>query len=383
MSNKYGYEKADAPVSKHSKYGYEAASSPKLMENEDEEEQFLPPKQEGIGTWLPRDIMIGLLNQRQNAVNLPHDIVSNLEQQGKKFGESINSILPLPINKNLSKNIPYKNISEYLPNEQNDISKLMGQEGTPSTGSWLIQKGIEHAPELLGIASLARGVPITSRGIMSRMSGHKQNSLNEARTEYGNLFNEANQQGITHVIPPESAARNRRRITANSQGKHHRALNEYLQNPTLENAHWAQSELGSLERHLDSIANKNGLTPTQHRALRSAQQTRNDIRREMFSNNALGANPELAEQYQNLSNQYREHVVPYTRLEQLSETEANRMRPKTAIKELLNDDQFMIELARRYPGLFLHTPKAKKTIGTALTLGAGIGGWEGIKKLLK
>jgi hypothetical protein len=361
-------------------------------EDAQEEEQFLAPKKEGLGTTLPRDIMIGLLNQRQNFVNLPHDLVKNLEEQGKEFSQSINERMPLYkyIGNNklpFGSNEPHKDISDYLPNEQNDFAKLMGQKGTPSTGSWLIQKGIEHAPELYGLGGLVRSglrsLPVTARGIINRMSGHKTHELQHARTQYQNLFNEANQQGITHVIPPHSAVDNRARIIANSQAKHHRALNEYLNNPTLENAHWAQSELGSLERHLDSIANRNGLTPTQHRTLRAARQARQDIRDEMFSNNALGSNPVLGERYQTLSNQYREHVLPYTRLEELTEAEQNRMLPKTAVKKLLKDDQFMIELSRKYPGLFLHTPKAKKAINTALGTAATIGGYEGLKKLLK
>jgi len=349
------------------------------------EEKFLPPKREGIASWLPRDIMIGLLNQRQNMVNTPHDVVQSLENMGQGINSNFDKAFGL--DKLLAKNnihmpIDHK-VSDYLPHEQNDFAKLMGQKEAPSTGEWLIQKGIEHAPELYGISSLMRGLPITARGIMSQMSGHKTQAINQARHEYGQLFNEAAQQGISHAIPPVTILRNRQLITRNSAAKHHRAYNEFLENPTLENAHWAQSELGALERHLNNLENKNGLTPIQHRTLRAANQARQDIRQSMFNQNVLGANPQLAERYNQLSNQYREHVIPYTRLEQLSETEQNRMLPKTAVKELLNDDQFMIELSRRYPGLFLHTPIAKSIGKGATKIGLGIAGYEGLKKLLK
>ena len=156
-----------------------------------------------------------------------------------------------------------------------------------------------------------------------------------------------------------------------------------MQNPSLENAHRAQSELGALERHMDSIANKNGLTPSQHKTLKAAQQTRSDIRQAMMGEEGLGLNQDLAQRYQELTNQYREQVVPYTRLQQLTEAEQNKIRPKTAVKELLNDEQFRIELAKRYPGLFLHTPKAKSFRNSALGLAATIGGYEGLKKLAK
>jgi hypothetical protein len=230
------------------------------------------------------------------------------------------------------------------------------------------------APEAAGV----RVPGITSRGITNQLSRHKAAELAQARRDYGQLFTEANQQGFSRVANPGVSPAQQRLITQNSRPIHHRALNDYLENPTLENAHWAQSELGALERHMESIANKNGLTPIQHQTLRAANDARQQIRQSMFNQNGLGASPELAQRYQQLSNQYRENVIPYTRLEDLSEVEAGRMRPSTAVKSLLKDDQFMIELSRRYPGLLLHTPTAKK-----IGLGAlGLTGYDEIKKLM-
>jgi hypothetical protein len=365
----------------------EAAPTPKgfnekLLEPEEEkEEQYLAPKKEGIGTWLPRDIMIGLLNQRQNVVNIPHDTVHGLE--------SLNNIRKLLSFENyIGKNPPKPTldhpISKYLPQEHYNIEKLMGQEGTPDTTDWLLQKGIEHAPELLGLRSLVAGkLPISTKGIVNKLSKDKQAAISQAKTEYGNLFSDAEKEGLTHVMPPESARANKARITANTQTKHNKALNEYIKTPTLENAHWAQSELGALERHMEGIANKNGLTPTQTKTLKAVQETRKDIKDQMFSNHYLGSKPHLADRYSQLATKYKENVIPYTRLQELSEAEANRMLPKTAVNKLLNDDQFKIELAKKYPGLFLHKPGTKKALVAASTLAATLGGYKGIKELLK
>ena len=200
-----------------------------LLEPEEKEEQYLAPKKEGIGTWLPRDIMIGLLNQRQNVVNTPHDIVHGLE--------SINNIRKLLSFDNPNP-VPTHPISKYLPEEHNNIEKLMGQTGTPSTTDWLLQKGIEHAPELLGLRSLFAGkLPITAGGIVKKLSKDKSAAINQASKEYGNLFSDAQKEGITHVMPPQSARANRARITSNTENKYNKALNEYLNDPTLENAH--------------------------------------------------------------------------------------------------------------------------------------------------
>lgn len=375
-----------------------------------QEQQFLAPKNEGIASWLPRDILIGLSNLGHKTVNTPYDLAKNIEHQGQSFVQSIDKTLPmekyvgqnrLPNNKsylqqlvdsfNKDHNVPEelqnKNWginAENIPHQQEqDFAALLGQKGTPSTGSQIIQKGIEYAPELVGLGKLLGRLPVTGKGIISKISEHKQQAMSQAKSDYDTLFNQAKEEGISHVIPPDSALKNRHRITANSQSKHNKSLNEYLQNPTLENAHYAQSELGSLERHLDKIADKNGLTPTQHKTLKSVRETRNDIKQELMSKNGFGANPELSERYKTLTNQYREKVVPYTRLNEITEVEQNRMLPKNALDALLKDDQFLIELSRRYPGLMLHTPRAKAIKKGSIGIGTTIGGWEGIKKLLK
>ncbi len=120
---------------------------------------------------LPRNLQIGLFQGRQGAVNLPHDVAQNLEQQGQQFGESINQALPLEkyIGSNklpFSPNEPRKNFSEYLPYEQNDYAKLLGQKGEGTFMDKAIQKGVEYAPELItGINSIRKFLPhLTKRG---------------------------------------------------------------------------------------------------------------------------------------------------------------------------------------------------------------------------
>lgn len=380
--------------------------------SQEPEEKFMPPEQEGIGSWLPRDILIGLANMGHTTLNTPHDSIKRIEHLGNDFGSVINKSLPVEQyignntlpgsssmlqgmvdNFNKQHNVPEsiqnkdwnKSLSERIPHQKEyDFAKMLGQDGSPSTGDKIIQKGIEYAPELLSLASITKNIlPLTAKGITKKMSAHKSAALNEARSEYGNLFNDAAKQGITHVPPPRSAVINRSRITANSQSKHNKSLNEYLQNPTLENAHWAQSELGSLERYLNSIADKTGLTPTQHKTLKAVEAAKKDVRDSMFSNHIFGSNSDLAKRYDHLSNKYKEKVIPYTRLKQLTQTEGKKMKPKTAVKELLNDDQFMIELSKRYPGLFLHKPSTQRALKAAAVIGTGIGGYKGIKELLK
>lgn len=315
-------------------------------------------------------------------VRASRGILASLLEGGKQLYN-----LPINLNSYLaSKDIPvFKQtapLMEKLKIGDTGLQKLIMGEPQKGDALWSDIGAVlpmAVAPELAPAITGGRSAAITSRGITNALSRHKQAAINQARQEYGQLFTSAADQGMTHAFPTGEILQNRNVITRNSSPKHHRAYNQYLQNPTIENAHWAQSELGDLERHLQSIDNRQGLTPTQHRALRAARETRANIRDAMFSENALGANPELGQLYQKLATRYRENVVPYNRLEPLSEVEQGRMRPKKAIKDLMNDEEFRIQLARRYPGLFLHTPAAKN-FGMAA---GGLLGYDELKKLFK
>lgn len=251
--------------------------------------------------------------------------------------------------------------------------------GKSQKGDQLFEDIGEIAPLFLAPETITGKVPsISSKGIMKSLSKQKAKEYGIAKADYKNLFDEAASNGLTHAQPTKAITSNQANILKNSQPKYHTALKEYIANPSIENAHWAQSELGALERHLDKISSKNGLTPSQIKTYKAVQEARKGIKKSMFSNNALGKNLGLAMKYENLGKKYRENVIPYTSLEDLSEFEAGKLRPRSAVKNLLNDEEFMINLSKKNPGVYLHTPTAKK-IGWGA---AGLLGYDELKKLL-
>lgn len=300
-----------------------------------------------------------------NVLNKPGDLRDYLVKKGLFPKESPSFRLPESI----------------LPKEYN-YAESLGVKGN-KPGDKLLQSiptQVALSPAGESIPALLEKFPgLTSKGIVNQISRKKTSLKNEARTEYGELFNDATKKGIGIVPPP---AINAKEIIKNSTPIYHRSLEQYLNHPSLENAHWAQSELGGFLRHLDSINKKTGLTPTQNRTYKIASKAQQDIKQAMFSKNRFGAHPELAERYTNLSNKYRGKVVPYTRLEDISQYESGKLKASSAINGLRNDDQFMIELSHRYPGLFLHSPLVKN-----VTKGLGYGvlgklGFTGVGSLL-
>jgi hypothetical protein len=311
-------------------------------------------------------------------VRASRNVLSSLLEGGKQLFN-----LPLNIDTYLgSKNIPFFKqlmpLAEKLKIGDTGLQKLALGEQQPGDQFWQDVGSVGQlfaAPETLGVKIPA----VTSKGLIKQLSAEKASRLAQAKKDYSTLFNDAETQGINSVQPTEKILKNKQEIIDNSQEKYHDSLKKYLDDPTVENAHWAQSELGALERHFNQIDKRSGLTPSQINTYKAVTETRNALKKAMFSDNALGANPLLGMRYQNLAEKYKTDVIPYTSLEELSDVEAGKLRPKTAVKKLLSNEEFMINLSKRYPGLFLHTPTAKSIgLGTA-----GLLGYDELKKFLR
>ena len=218
---------------------------------------------------LPRNLQIGLFNQRQNAVNLPHDLAKNIEEQGNKFGEVVNNALPLE--KYIGNNrLPFSNdnqpsapISEHLPYEQNNYAQLLGERGSPTFMDTIIQKGIEHAPELLAAGNSLRNIipHLTKRGAsknlrLARKRGNSENigslNINPELIEdtrqflpdtlaYRNLIDEAHKGTYPELFNLQSdvgklSARNAKSLFSSAERQHGRAGME-TRNALLEDLH--------------------------------------------------------------------------------------------------------------------------------------------------
>jgi hypothetical protein len=341
---------------------------------------------------IPGEIGEAAQSFQENPFNASHraskGVLSGLAEGGKQLYN-----LPLNLTSYLSKiGFPgFKSGFPFADSPQNlgDIAEKLkigetGLEkkfmGEPQKGDQLWKDIGEIVPAFLAPESLSAKVPaVTSKGIIKQLSKEKTKQIGIAKKEYSNLFNEAASKGLTNAIPLDIVMHNSQQIVKNSIPKYHTSLKKYIENPSIENAHWAQSELGALERHLDKISNKNGLTPSQIKTYKAVKEARKGIKKSMFSDNALGANPGLAMKYEQLGNKYRENVIPYTSLEDLSLAESGKLRPKTAVQNLLKDEEFMMKLAKKNLGIFAHTPLAKK-IGLGAT---GLLGYDELKKLLK
>ena len=172
-------------------------------------------------------------------------------------------------------------------------------------------------------------------------------------------------------------------IEGSGMPKYYASLKEFIENPSLENAHWAQSGLGQLKRRLEKVGETTGLTPHQNKAYRAAIKAQEDIQKTMFAKHKLGAQPELAEKYANLSSGYAQDVVPYNAAKGLNDFMQGKLEAKDLVKKLKNNKEFMAVLGKKYPQIKINQ-LAKGTAGKILagSILSGLGFEEG-KRLLK
>lgn len=254
---------------------------------------------------------------------------------------------------------PQGPLSEQPGDSEHPVAKGLGDiAGNPLNylGAGALVKGAAK----LG----AKTIPITARGIMKQMSGHKAEEIAKATEKYGSLWNDAAEAGVTHAPPTSSAKTNLSRVLDKTTENENEFMKEYLANPTLENAHWAKSDLGRFIRKQDKIHAKNNLTGPELKTLKAAKEAKQELEHSMFH-----GNPELDTRYQDLTREYAQDVIPYKNLEELTLFERNKLRPKTAVKSLKNNEEFMIELSKRYPGLKMHGKGGKDLLKDIMKMG--------------
>jgi len=215
--------------------------------------------------------------------------------------------------------------------------------------------------------------PLTSKGISKEILADKTAVKKSYESKYNQLFDKAASEGIKEISHPDIKYK---MIIKNSVPKYHESLMKFVEDPTLENAHWAQSDLGKLQRSLESSNERVPLTSTQNNTLKAAKEAKEKIKDAMFSKTNLGSHPELAKEYETITHGYKSDVIPYASNKALTSFEKGEIYPKSLIDKLRKNDKFMLELGKKYPGIklnqILKSPLSKKIIGSLLT-GLGIG----------
>lgn len=215
--------------------------------------------------------------------------------------------------------------------------------------------------------------------VANKLVEAKQKAKELSSKNYKSLFRDAEKEGL-HVAPLGRNVPPHKTLLKESTSEYTDALKDYLKNPTLENAHWAQSDLGKFIRSYKH-AKPHELPSPKIKALNEAKNLQEKIKEAMFSKNLLSPESEYAKRYELASAHHAKNVIPYEDIKGLREYEKNKISPKTLIRNVLGNEEFMLNTADRHPELFIHKAASNpilKKILSSLAIGSGVAaGYKG------
>ena len=141
-------------------------------------------------------------------------------------------------------------------------------------------------------------------------------------------------------------------IIKNSDPLHHKSLQRFMNEPTIENANKAQSDLGKIYRKYKK-ANDIRPLPSEGTAVmqkaRDAQKRINGVLAQKLEAARPGAATELAE----ANAHYAKNVVPYSANKDINAFRNGDLKAKDLVKKLLANKSFMEKVGKEHPELRL------------------------------
>lgn len=213
---------------------------------------------------------------------------------------------------------------------------------------------------LIGGGILGPLMEIMPQNMADNIVKSRNSIYNFFKSRYQDVFKQAKDAGVETVpntLGPSST------LFKIAPKKYTRSLSEFFRNPTLENAHWAQSDLGALGRHYDKVVTRTSMQNTAANEAETARQSLKDIIQKSLKQ---AGGDDLSGEYNELGKGYAKEVLPYTSNENIDKYMDGKMKPQNLVKNLANDDAFMLSVGKNHPGLNI-----SKNIKPATMIGTG------------
>jgi len=355
--------------------------------------------QEGENSQRSREnILSGLLKGGEKAANIPGNTVDWLSRSGyipEKYQDSIPKLERQDYAKTIF-NQKGEKPGDKLMQSLLDQVLHMGIAGIPGGAALNAIGGNENPIEA---ALTAEAIPAAARTYRSgrnavnslRSPVIAETILNDANRlgehfnrEYTDFFHDARTSGAREASINDAANIDRHRIFRNLLPEQRLVVEEYFDRPTLNNAHWAQSELG---KEISTLEKSHAFKPLSHgklRALREMRNARTEIKNSIHDALRETGNPELSARYRELGENYNREMRPYqiAPIQEYGHGKFGRERgltPKDFIDKLKNNSDFNLTLAERYPQISRQSLAKKVAIGAGGAIGAGTLGGMGAK----
>lgn len=202
----------------------------------------------------------------------------------------------------------------------------------------------EESPGGRGVSAalgggLAGAGQLTNKALAQRLGAIKGREESTASQGYKDLFNQVKDRGLAEA-PLKKPNVDFDELKGSLLSKYKRGVDRFQDNPTIENAHQLQSDLGGMMRDIKKKSPE--VTSGQREAYADIKDAQKRIRGSMYSHLNNSGNRDLANQYQQLTNNFRENVIPY-RTKALEGYSKGEVKPSSLVRKTLGNEKFMLD----------------------------------------
>lgn len=193
--------------------------------------------------------------------------------------------------------------------------------------------------------ALTKSFPVEK--IAKNIIGTGKGLQEQSRAGYKELFNEAKNADVGHIKAPKV---DYEAIKNYAGPKKFSRIERFIENPDFKNAHYAQSDLGKLERALLKADSQRGLVGAENHALSAVEQAKKRIRGNIFQE-LNQKNPKLAQDYIDLTENYRKEVLPFKQNPNIIKFKKGHLTESDLVDALMKDKAFKAQLGEKFPEL--------------------------------
>jgi len=195
---------------------------------------------------------------------------------------------------------------------------------------------------------------LTKSTIGKRASELGTNMESKYKKIYDSILSQGEKLGENKLNVPQvlkNKTEDVQKLYKAAPSKYKASVQRFENNPTLRNAHDAQSDLGKIERHFDSKRAKgHTLSSTESAAEYEAKNLQKRIRGSIQQHFAKNNRNDLATHYGNTTTGYAKEVVPF-KTKEISQLKAGKGSHKKVGKELIGSKEFAeSDIASKIPG---------------------------------
>lgn len=302
--------------------------------------------------------LAGLSELGQNVFNMPYNLIN--------YASERLNLIPKDINQKIQ-------MARMPSDTEQMINQTFGEAKNP--GDELTRGLVRNIPALIGakgIENVVNPLNYTAKNIAKNIVKAGEENKNKYSSLYDSLFEEAKKKGYGDLtlVKPDIDIKSLKKY---SPPKSIEGVEDFLKDPTIENAHYAKSDLLGIQRKLNQLTTFKTAERKQFNAVNSAI---DNIENNMFKTIDGKIDNKLLNKYNTIQKGYFEEVLPYKN-DAINAFKRKELSPNELINSL-SKGEFMAKRGSHHPELGLRKmfPWLAKASGFAAAGALGKTGYD-------